>query len=80
MKQQRYLFKVLALIMLFVGGIAQPSFVWDLGDLGIALMTVFNMMALLPMGGQAIRALNDYNNIRRKTCRKADITREADIT
>ncbi len=52
--------------MLFVGGIAQPSFVWDLGDLGIALMTIFNMMALLPMGGQAIKALNDYNNIRKE--------------
>ena len=59
-------YKILALVMLFVGGIAQPSFVWDLGDLGIALMTVFNMMALLPMGGQAIKALNDYNNIRKE--------------
>lgn len=73
-------YKVLALVMLFIGGIARPSFVWDLGDLGIALMTIFNMMALLPMGGQAIKALNDYNNIRKKTCRKADTTREADIT
>jgi len=59
-------YKILALVMLFIGGIAQPSFVWDLGDIGIALMTIFNMMALLPMGGQAIKALNDYNNIRRK--------------
>lgn len=59
-------YKILALVMLFVGGIAQPSFVWDLGDLGIALMTIFNMMALLPMGGQAIKALNDYNNIRKE--------------
>ena len=59
-------YKILALVMLFVGGIAQPSFVWDLGDLGIALMTIFNMLALLPMGGQAIKALNDYNNIRKE--------------
>ncbi len=59
-------YKVLALIMLFVGGIAQPSFVWDLGDIGIALTTIFNMTAILPMGGQAIRALDDYNKIRKK--------------
>ncbi len=58
-------YKILALVMLFVGGIAQPSFVWDLGDIGIALTTVFNMIALLPMGGQAIKALNEYNALRK---------------
>ncbi len=58
-------YKILALVMLFIGGIVQPSFVWDLGDIGIALTTVFNMIALLPMGGQAIRALNDYTTLRK---------------
>ena len=35
-------YKVLALVMLFVGGIAAYTFVWDLGDVGIGLMTIFN--------------------------------------
>ena len=53
-------YKILALIMLFIGGLAAYTFVWDLGDIGIGLMTIFNMMAILPMSGQAVKALNEY--------------------
>ena len=53
-------FKIFALAMLFIGGLATYTFVWVLGDIGIALCTVFNMLAILPMSGEAIRALNDY--------------------
>jgi len=60
------LYKVFALVMLFIGGLATYTFVWDLGDLGIGLMTVFNMIAILPMSGQAIKALNEYLAIRKK--------------
>ena len=48
--------------MLFIGGLATYTFVWDLGDIGIALMTVFNMLALIPMSGQAIGCLKDYTD------------------
>ena len=34
--------------------------VWDLGDVGIGLMTIFNMIALVPMAKEALAALNDY--------------------
>ena len=34
--------------------------VWDLGDVGIGLMTIFNMIALIPLSGQAIDSLKDY--------------------
>lgn len=53
-------YKLLALTMLFIGGLAAYTFVWDLGDIGIGLMTIFNMIAILPMGGQAVKALEDY--------------------
>ncbi len=53
-------YKLFALVMLFIGGLATYTFVWELGDIGIALMTVFNMMAIIPMNGEAIRALKDY--------------------
>ena len=59
------LYKLLALAMLFVGGLAAYTFVWDLGDIGIGLMTIFNMIALIPLSGQAIRALKDYEQKRR---------------
>lgn len=64
------IYKILALVMLFIGGLAQYTFVWDLGDIGIALMTIFNMIAIIPMSGQAIRSLDDYYK-KRKENKKA---------
>lgn len=60
------LYKILALVMLFVGGLATYTFVWDLGDIGIGLMTIFNMIAIIPMGGQAVAALNEYLAMRKE--------------
>lgn len=54
------LYKVLALVMLFIGGLAAYQFVWDLGDLGVGLMTVFNMIALIPLAPKALTSLKDY--------------------
>ena len=57
------IYKIVALMMLFVGGLATYTFVWELGDISVALMTVFNLIAIIPMGGQAIQALKDYQKI-----------------
>lgn len=54
-------YKILALIMLFIGGLAQYTFVWDLGDIGVALMTIFNMIAILPMSKITFTLLDEYN-------------------
>ena len=54
------LYKIFALIMLFVGGLQAYTVVWDLGDVGIGLMTVFNLMVLFPLSGEALRALREY--------------------
>ena len=59
-------FKLLALVMLFIGGLAAYTFVWDLGDVGIALMTVFNIAIILPMGKEALASLADYEHTRKK--------------
>ena len=59
-------YKLLALAMLFIGGLAAYTFVWDLGDIGVGLMTVFNMIALLPMSGEAIRSMKEYAEMRRR--------------
>ena len=58
------LYKVLALVMLFVGGLAAYTFVWDLGDIGVGLMTIFNMIALVPLGKEALDSLKDYEEKR----------------
>ena len=53
-------YKIVALAMLFVGGLAAYTVVWDLGDVGVGLMTLFNIFILLPMSKKAIDAKKDY--------------------
>ena len=53
-------YQLVALVMLFIGGLAAYTFVWDLGDIGIGLMTIFNLIAVIPMSGKALAALRDY--------------------
>ena len=53
-------YKILALVMLFIGGLAAYTFVWDLGDVGIGLMTIFNLIALYPLASKALDCLKDY--------------------
>ena len=59
-------YKILALIMLFVGGLAAYHIVWDLGDVGVGLMTVFNLIALVPLSRQAVDSLRDYESLRKQ--------------
>lgn len=53
-------YKLIALAMLVIGGMQAYTVVWDLGDVGIGLMTIFNMIALVPMAKETLAALNDY--------------------
>ena len=59
-------YKVLALVMLFIGGLAAYTIVWDLGDVGVGLMTIFNLIPLYPMAGEALASLKDYEEKRAK--------------
>lgn len=58
-------YKIFALVMLFIGGISTSHLVWGIGDIGLALMTVFNIIAILPMGSKAIKALDEYMAMRK---------------
>lgn len=53
-------YKVIALVMLFIGGLEAYTTVWDLGDVGVGLMTVFNIIMLYPMSGKALTCLKNY--------------------
>lgn len=59
MKAQK-IYQLFLLCMLFVGGLAQYVFVWELADLGVGLMTIFNIMAIIPLFGQVLHSLTDY--------------------
>lgn len=53
-------YKVFALVMLFIGGLATYTFVWELGDVGIGLMTIVNLLVLIPGAKPALHALKEY--------------------
>lgn len=53
-------YKALALVNLFIGCLAAYTFVWDLGDVGIGLMTIFNLIALILLSKEAVESLKDY--------------------
>lgn len=59
-------YKVLALVMLFIGGIAAYTFVWDLGDVGIGLMTLFNISILYPLSKEAFRHWDSMRKRKRR--------------
>lgn len=52
------IYKIIALIMLFIGGLQAYKVVWDLGDVGIGLMTIFNLIVLIPMSKEATNLLD----------------------
>ena len=63
-------YKLAALAMFFIGGIMDPNFVWDFADIGIGLMTIFNIIAILAMSKQALTSLDDYTRIVRDRKKK----------
>ena len=64
-------YKVMALVMLFAGGLAAYTVVWDLGDVGIGLMTIFNTAILYLLGGEALKELREYEA--GKACKKKSL-------
>ena len=52
------LYKIVALVMLFIGGLQAYTIVWDLGDVGIGLMTIVNLIIIIPMSKEAIGLLD----------------------
>ena len=52
--------------MLFIGGIQAYTVVWDLGDVGIGLMTIFNLAVLFPLSNEALSALAEYEKKKKK--------------
>ena len=51
--------------MLFIGGLQAYTVVWDLGDVGIGLMTVFNIFILYPMSQEVFPLLKEYEKTRK---------------
>ena len=54
------LYKIMVVFMVFQGGIQENHIVWSLADFGLGLMTVINLWCIIPISGDAIDALKEY--------------------
>ncbi len=59
-------FKVFALIMIFIGGLEKNTLMWSIADLGLALMTLINMVGIIPLCNVALDSLKDYESKKNK--------------
>lgn len=55
-----------AISAVFVGSLVGSGIVWTLGDIGVGIMAWINVIAILILSPQAIRALKDYERQRRE--------------
>lgn len=62
-KGLRYLYHIIVVIMVYIGGIEQNFFVWSLADFGLGIMTVINIICILPIANEAIAELKKYEAI-----------------
>lgn len=62
-KEMKYIYHVVVVLMVYIGGIEQNFFVWSLADFGLGIMTVINIICLVPIAREAIEELKKYEKI-----------------
>ena len=62
-KNKAYLqvFRVSAVLMVFIGSQLNLTLAWDIADVVMGVMATINIIAILALGNIAIRVLNDYD-------------------
>ncbi|MDR7329647.1 alanine/glycine:cation symporter family protein [Corynebacterium guangdongense] len=53
-------FRVLVVVFVFGGAIGSLTLVWNLGDTFAGVMVMINLVAVIPLGGVAIKLLRNY--------------------
>lgn len=63
-KRVVFLFRILCLVVIFLGAQADFALVWDLADVLMGFMAFLNIIVILLLGRIAIRCLRDYESQR----------------
>ncbi|MGL4518197.1 MAG: alanine/glycine:cation symporter family protein [Phocaeicola sp.] len=71
-----YGYRLLVGFMVLFGSLTTLQFVWNLADLFMALMTLCNLAAIIPLGKYALRALKDYQLQKRAGIKDPLFTKE----
>ena len=59
-------FRVIACVLVFVGGQLEFDLVWNLADVLMGCMAIINLPVIVILGGTAMKALKDYTRQRRE--------------
>lgn len=54
------LYYIIVVAMVYIGCVEKNEFVWSLADFGLGIMTVINIVCLVPISGEAISELKKY--------------------
>ena len=54
------IYHIAVVLMVYIGGIEQNFFVWSLADFGLGIMTVINIICIIPISGEALSELKKY--------------------
>ena len=65
-KRGLFVFRLLAMLMVFVGAQLSLSLAWDLADVFMGFMASVNIVAILLLGNIAVRVLKDYQKQRKE--------------
>ena len=76
-KTEVTIFRVIAIILVFVGATLSAGLVWDTADMFQGLMVVCNIPTIAILGGVAVKALDDYTKQKKEG--KAPHFKAADI-
>lgn len=66
-------FRVMVIVMVFLGSVMSLDLVWNLADLFMGLMTVINLAALLYLSPRLLRVLEHWRAVRRGGLPKGDV-------
>lgn len=61
------IFNLVMVAMVFLGAVGENYFVWSLADLGLGLMTIFNLSCIILLGDEAVAVLEDYESMKGDT-------------
>lgn len=59
-KNLNFFYQILVIVMIYIGGIKQDLFVWSLADFGLGIMTVINILCIIPIAKPALDSLKSY--------------------
>ena len=64
--KSRVIYRIIAIVMIFLGAGMEMEFAWNLADLLMGIMAIINIFSIFVLGKYALKALEDYKRQRKE--------------